>query len=79
MLQKTEVLEIRGPFAVTLNGTREVKTFEAGWLARIENNQLVVGVEHSTYNGPFLEPRSVYALGVWAKVERVDAIKEGRH
>lgn len=79
MLKKTDVLEIRGPFIVTLNGAQEVKTFESGWLARIENNQLVVGVEHSTYNGPFLEPRNVYALGVWAKVERVDATKEERH
>lgn len=77
MPKQNAIIEIKGPFTVTLSTTQVVKTFESGWLARIENGQLVVGVEHSTYNGPYLESKIVYALGAWAKVERVDATKAG--
>lgn len=62
---------IKGPFTV-ISSTQESKRFEAGWLAIIEEGRLVVGVGHSTYNGPYLEPKNVYAPGAWAKVESVD-------
>ena len=66
--------KIKGPFTVT-SSTQEAKTFDAGWSACIEGGQLVVGVEHSTYNGPYLEAKHVYASGAWAKVESADVAK----
>ena len=62
---------IKGPFTVT-SSTKEAKTFDAGWTASIEGGLLVVGIEYSTRNGPYLEPKNIYAPGAWSKVEAVD-------
>ena len=62
-------ISFHGPGLVLLpNGGR--KDFPQGWSARLDQGgTLLLGVNHSTYNGDALDPKVAYAPGAWTSVE----------
>lgn len=62
------MIKIQGPFVIKL-ADASTKSFDVGWTAIVDNDQLRIGVEHSTHSGPHFEPHHVYAPGMWGVVE----------